>query len=85
MKKYIDYLFWKRTWFRLFFILIPGWIVSFALILGIGEPDSNKRYTYIICTIIIWILAMIDTGNMDKVESPFIKSELIPVDENSHT
>jgi hypothetical protein len=74
MKKYIDYLFWKRTWFRVLFILLPT--LAIALVLCVNHFfgkifDTNK--TMMVIYFILFILAMVDNKNVDTPENPFKK------------
>ena len=72
MKKYIDYLFWKRTWFRVFFILIPTWIVPVAYFIGIGAEGSDLRKAYGFFVILLWIACIVDNKEVDCPQNPFI-------------
>lgn len=73
LKRYIDYLFWKRTWFRIFFVLIPSWIVPFAYFLGFGEPNSDIRNIYCLAIVLMWMIALSDNDNIDNPPNPFKK------------
>ncbi len=73
MKKYIDYFFWKRTWFRIGFILFPTW----AFIFLIFAPYSwvNWHYTKdIICFVylISIVAAIMDNKCVNGPDNPFV-------------
>lgn len=72
IKKYIDYLFWKRTWFRALFIAIP----TVAIMLGLCINhffglmlNINKTITAIY--LLLFFIAMYDNDHIDKPENPF--------------
>jgi len=74
MKKYIDYLFWKRTWFRVLFILLP----TTAIVLGLCinhffEPIFNINKIMMTVYLILFFLAMYDNNDVDTPENPFKK------------
>ena len=71
MKKYIDYLFWKRTWFRVSFILLPTWIIIPIVFDVFGEPDSALRNMWVLIVLASWVAAMIDNEDVDQIHNPF--------------
>jgi hypothetical protein len=65
MKKFIDWLFWKRIWFRMLFVLIPTWMIPVIIIsikygwvtwLGVW----NFRILLILLYLLFLSLAIID-------------------------
>lgn len=76
VKKYIDYLFWKRTWFRLLFIMIP----TLAIVLGLCINHFfgmmfNINKTIMTVYLLLFIVAMYDNSNIDTPENPFNKKK----------
>lgn len=69
MKRWIDYLFWKRTWFRMIFILFPV-LAFFVTILLYWLFNVDFKSTLIITYVIFFILGIIDNDNMDGVDMP---------------
>jgi hypothetical protein len=71
MKKYIDYLFWKRTWFRGIFILLG--IPSFIIIYLMVKYDFNNetaRGVGIAVYLLLFILGLLDSNNIDSPPAP---------------
>lgn len=84
MKKYIDYLFWKRTWFRMLFVLFPSWLLICVLVAYYILPDHGSMllpYEWtiknIICAVYITtvVCAMIDNEDIDNPPNPFRKDK----------
>ncbi len=76
VKKYIDYLFWKRTWFRLLFIMLP----TLAIVLGLCINHFfgfmfNINKTIMTIYLILFLVAMYDNNNIDTPENPFNKNK----------
>jgi len=67
LKNKIDYLFWKRTWFRIFFIAIPivPAIITFALIYFLDITGESGKSTFIIVYISSILLGILDNNNID--------------------
>lgn len=71
IKSMIDYLFWKRTWFRLFFIMLP--IAPILLTIGVcylvylvgGDPQPFLKPTLTISFLVLFLLGIEDNHNMD--------------------
>jgi len=68
IKQKIDYLFWKRTWFRLIFLMTP----ILAIIIGLGceaifdiEDFENVRTIMMISYGALFLLGMLDNDNID--------------------
>lgn len=75
IKKYIDYLFWKRTWFRALFILIPTLSIIISLLINhlANEKLFDIRKSIMTIYFVLFIAAMIDNNNIDSPENPFKK------------
>lgn len=75
IKKYIDYLFWKRTWFRALFILIPTAAIVMALVINhaTNEKFFDIKKSIMTIYLILFSVAMIDNDNIDTPENPFKK------------
>lgn len=75
IKKYIDYLFWKRTWFRALFILIPTLSIIIALSINhlVNEKLFDIKKTIMVMYFVLFIAAMYDNDNVDSPENPFKK------------
>lgn len=65
IKDFIDWLFWKRIWFRVIFILFPTWMIPFTWffhkqgwIKYMG--DENYRILIILIYLLFFALAIID-------------------------
>lgn len=71
IKAYIDYLFWKRTWFRGLFIILPSWMIIPILTGNFGEPDSNIRWLWIMIYVFTLVIAAIDNKNVDNPPFPW--------------
>lgn len=74
IKKYIDYLFWKRTWFRLLFIILPT--LAIALVLCVNHffgLTFNINKTIMAVYFILFIVAMYDNDDIDRPKNPFKK------------
>jgi len=67
MKNKIDYLFWKRTWFRLIFILIPILPVGLGLLISsiINADGETTRTIVMVSYAGIFLLGILDNNNMD--------------------
>jgi hypothetical protein len=82
MKKYIDYLFWKRTWFRMFFVMIPTWLVPVVYLLYKLNwlPSDSKtggddtRLLISILYLCGFGLGILDNENVDSPSNPFKKT-----------
>lgn len=68
MKEKIDFLFWKRTWFRLFFVIFPIAPVLFSAFfvftLGITDIDVVKSL-FGGAFVVLFLGGMADNNNMD--------------------
>ncbi len=81
MKKYIDYLFWKRTWFRMFFVMIPTWMVPvvyalYKLHLLPKDADTGGDDTRLFISIMYlcgFALGIFDNDEVDSPPNPFKK------------
>jgi hypothetical protein len=51
IKKYIDYFFWKRKWFRRWFIFVPIWALPLFGILGPDKYTSDIFVSFYLFTI----------------------------------
>lgn len=74
MKKWIDYLFWKRTWFRMF-LIFPLWLLPIGYYMSKNcdmSPDSSGRSLLCLIYIIPVVLALIDNENVDNPPRPKI-------------
>ncbi len=71
MKKYIDYLFWKRTWFRVGFIMLPTWMMVPMVCGWFGEHDSALRSFWMLVYVVTWIVAISDNDEVDSPPNPF--------------
>jgi len=72
IKAWIDYLFWKRTWFRFVFILIPivPYLISY-LFCWIIIGDMELVGKVLICVFLIFLgLGLLDNNNMDGCDKP---------------
>lgn len=82
MKKYIDYLFWKRTWFRLLFIMLPTLAIVLGLCINHFFGDMiNINKTVMTIYLVLFIAAMYDNKNIDRPKNPFNKSKIESEDE----
>lgn len=76
MKKYIDYLFWKRTWFRVLFLFLP--IIPFGLIIFLrcnGVDEKTAKNIASLMMIMLWAAGIYDNENVDCPPNPFKKNE----------
>jgi hypothetical protein len=79
LKAYIYYFFWKRTWFRIFFVLIPTWIIPFVIVLhyyglfphDFLELDNFLKHLISLLYFSIILSAMLDNDNIDNPNNPF--------------
>ena len=74
MKKYIDYLFWKRTWFRVIFVMLP--IIPFSLIVLLvfnGIDRETADGLAIALAVALLVLAILDNDDVDCPLNPFKK------------
>lgn len=72
MKKYIDYLFWKRTWFRVLFLVIPVAAILLIMLLQSAGLDQQLAKN-ITCVVYFFLFAfgVSDNENMDCPPNPF--------------
>jgi len=89
IKYLIDYLFWKRTWFRLWFIILPivplglTFFIGFFIYLLGGNPyEEGMKNVFIALYGGLFVLGMYDNNNMDGCDkkltpfsNPFLRSE----------
>lgn len=74
MKKYIDYLFWKRTWFRILFIILPTLAIIFGVCVNYYFGDMfNINKTVMALYLFMFIIAMYDNKGVDRPKNPFKK------------
>lgn len=76
IKSLIDYLFWKRTWFRMLFIIIPILPITFtfiicysAYLLG-SDPQPFLKPSLIWSLLTLYALGLHDNDNMDGCDEP---------------
>jgi hypothetical protein len=60
IKKYIDYLFWKRKWFRKCFIFVPTWAIPLFGIMGADRYSSDIFVSFYLFTISLALFDRID-------------------------
>lgn len=77
IKKYIDYLFWKRTWFRVFFIMLPTSSIISALVINhvAEEKNFDIQKSIMIIYFLLFFTARVDNDNIDTPENPFKKQK----------
>lgn len=75
--KYLNYFFFKRTWFRALVILLPTWMIPLTYILFIYFPgflhDHEFLYKNLLCCVyfITIFLALHYNDNIDCPPNPF--------------
>jgi len=60
IKKYVDYYFWKRTWFRRWFIFIPSWSILMFGLLGADHYTADIFVSLYLFTISLALYDRID-------------------------
>lgn len=73
IKEWIDYLFWKRKWFRMF-LLFPVWLLPIGYFMSKHidmQPDSKCRMLLMFLYIIPLSLALLDNDNVDSPKKPY--------------
>lgn len=75
IKKYIDYLFWKRTWFRIPFIVLPTLAIIITILINdyMKEKVFNVNKIASFIYLVLFSLAMYDNKDVDKPKNPFKK------------
>lgn len=68
MKKYIDFLFWKRNWFRYSFVYFPVWMVPVLILKG---DDSDLLMVFLNLYFFIMALSLYDNKNVGGPDNPF--------------
>ena len=76
IKPWIDYLFWKRTWFRLAFIMFPIFPagVSFLFCWATNSLEYFRE-TFGLTFLFLFVIGMEDNDNMDGCDKP-LKEDL---------
>jgi hypothetical protein len=60
IKKYIDYLFWKRKWFRTWFIFVPTWALPLFGYMGPDKYSSDIFVSFYLFTVSLALYDRID-------------------------
>jgi hypothetical protein len=82
LKQYIDWLFWKRLWFRIWIILVPLWMIPVFMADLAGAPYSSTRdlLCHIYC--ISLLFAVYDHKNVGNPPNPFKKTKSCSTTQN---